>query len=101
MTPEKYREELLEIHYDITRTRDVISALHHTFEEIIDFSPDSVHAIIRLISDDIGMQCDHINRILEGKCSIRHADPSELRPPVEREKAHTNSNNQNTRGNTP
>lgn len=88
MTAKEYRETLLEIHHDIGRTKAVISGLHHAFESLLDFSEDSVKAIIRLVSDDIGLQYDHIGRILGGKYPIRGAAPEALRPPEKWEQIH-------------
>lgn len=88
MTAKKYRETLLEIHSDMSRTNTAIAGLLHAFESLLDFSEESVRAIIRLISDDMELQCDHVQRALEGKCPIRSAAPGALRPPEKWDQIH-------------
>jgi hypothetical protein len=89
MTAEEYRNALSEIHHDMSRASAAISGLYGSFNSIIDFSHESARALIRLISDDIDRQSDHIERLLEGKCTIRDADPAALRPPELWEQTHT------------
>lgn len=88
MTEKEYKDALNGIHSDISRASAAMAALYCSFDSIISFSHESASAIIRLISDDIDRQRDHIERLLEGKCPIRDACPSALRPPELWERIH-------------
>lgn len=88
MTAEEYRGELFNISQDMDKTRAAISGLYHAFDELLDLSEESVRSIIGLISDNIDLQHNHIERILDGKCTIRNVRPAGLRPPELWEQVH-------------
>lgn len=83
--PTKILEDVL---CDLGKVKDALYCLYTNLPEILDHSIEGPVYILKLITNDIESIHDDIVRQKEGRCPIRHAAPSALRPPESWESMH-------------
>lgn len=68
---------------DLEKATTALFGIANCLENLADFSIEATGYILKLIANDIESIRDDVTRRTEGRCPIRHAAHSALRPPKE------------------
>lgn len=77
---EYHQGQLYETLYSLGKVNAVLGAVHASFNELNNFSEETVRSIIGLVFDDLVSLHDDIQRHLEGRCGVRGSACATLRP---------------------